>query len=458
MRKLSPAMIVALVGLFVGLGGVGGAATGDNFILGQPNAADQTTSLAATTSDPALSVRNNSTGIPLNLVAPPGRPPFKVNSGEKVANLNADLLDGKDSTALPYWKLGGNAGTVPGTNFLGTTDNNALVVKVNGQRALRIEPTPVSTDGPNIIGGFSANGIRDGAFGVTISGGGRSSFANVASDAYGTVGGGVGNIVGDLDSAHSPGTAQFATVGGGHDNRASGFNSIIGGGAGNTASGFNSTVAGGVFNVASGDEAAVAGGGNNTAGGINSFAAGAYAKATQPGSFVWGDRTFVDLVSPAANTFTVRASGGVWLGTDSSPSIPAGRFINTSTGGYLSSAGVWTNASDRTVKHGFRRLDAASVLGKVARLPITSWSYKAEKPSVRHIGPMAQDFYAAFGLGLDDKHITTIDEGGVALVAIQGLYRQNKTLRRENRSLRSRLDAQNARLTRLEQIVSRGSR
>ena len=52
-------------------------------------------------------------------------------------------------------------------------------------------------------------------------------------------------------------------------------------------------------------------------------------------------------------------------------------------------------------------------------MPITSWSYKAEKPSIRHIGPMAQDFYKAFGLGLDNTHITTIDEGGVALVAIQ---------------------------------------
>ena len=73
-------------------------------------------------------------------------------------------------------------------------------------------------------------------------------------------------------------------------------------------------------------------------------------------------------------------------------------------------------------------------------MPITSWSYKAEKPSIRHIGPMAQDFYKAFGLGLDNKHITTIDEGGVALVAIQGLFRQNQVLQRHNRSLNARLD------------------
>ncbi len=67
-----------------------------------------------------------------------GAPPLAVNSSVKVLNLNADLLDGLDSAGL--WKLGGNAGTTPGANFLGTTDNQALELKVNGQRALRIEP------------------------------------------------------------------------------------------------------------------------------------------------------------------------------------------------------------------------------------------------------------------------------------------------------------------------------
>src|SRR5262245_50075773 len=117
--------------------------------------------------------------------------------------------------------------------------------------------------------------------------------------------------------------------------------------------------------------------------------------------------------------------GGIWLGTTSSPSITAGHFIDTSTGAYLTGAGTWTNASDRALKHHLKSLNAHSVLDKVAHMPITSWSYKAEKPAVRHIGPMAQDFYKAFGLGLDNKHITTIDEGGVALAAIQGLYRRS---------------------------------
>lgn len=55
------------------------------------------------------------------------------------------------------------------------------------------------------------------------------------------------------------------------------------------------------------------------------------------------------------------------------------------------------------------------------RLPISRWSYK-DDPATRHIGPMAQDFHAAFEVGPDDKHIAPLDEGGVALAAIQGLY------------------------------------
>jgi hypothetical protein len=42
----------------------------------------------------------------------------------------------------------------------------------------------------------------------------------------------------------------------------------------------------------------------------------------------------------------------------------------------------------------------------------------------RYIGPMAQDFHAAFGLGYDDKHISTLDTDGVTLSAIKGLVEE----------------------------------
>ena len=61
---------------------------------------------------------------------------------------------------------------------------------------------------------------------------------------------------------------------------------------------------------------------------------------------------------------------------------------------------------------------------KLARLPLQTWNYTNEFIAIRHIGPVAQDFYAAFGVGADDKHIATIDADGVALAAIQGLNKK----------------------------------
>ena len=77
-------------------------------------------------------------------------------------------------------------------------------------------------------------------------------------------------------------------------------------------------------------------------------------------------------------------------------------------------------ASDRDTKENFSSVDSRGVLEKLAALPISEWNF-TNAPAVKHIGPMAQDFYAAFNVGTDDKHIATVDEGGVALAAIQGL-------------------------------------
>ena len=71
---------------------------------------------------------------------------------------------------------------------------------------------------------------------------------------------------------------------------------------------------------------------------------------------------------------------------------------------------------------------------------------------------MAQDFYAAFGLGADDKHITTVDEGGVALAAIQGLNQKLETGSQNSEVRIQKLEAENAdlkaRLEKLEQLVT----
>lgn len=83
---------------------------------------------------------------------------------------------------------------------------------------------------------------------------------------------------------------------------------------------------------------------------------------------------------------------------------------------------LFSNASDRNLKENFKPIDAKGVLAKVTAMPITEWNYKSEGVETRHVGPVAQDFHASFNLGTDDKHISTVDEGGVALAAIKGLH------------------------------------
>jgi hypothetical protein len=381
-------------------------------------------------------------------------PPLKVNSSAKVANLNADLLDGVDSTALQNrvsdscaagsairvvnangtvscepvggggsWSSTGNAGTTPGTNFLGTTDNTALELKVNGQRALRLEPT---TSTPNLIGGDSGNSVQAGAYGATIAGGGHPNpgLSNIVSARLGAIGGGWDNVAGEL-----------ATVGGGESNTASAYATVAGGSA-NTASGLRSAVPGGFGNAASGHF---------------SFAAGNLAKAMHAGSFVWSDSRQFDFASSADNSFSARATGGFKLVTGIDTNGDHTSFCILASG-----SGTWDCLSDRNAKEHFAAVDGRETLERLSRIPIQSWNFKSQDDSIRHMGPMAQDFRAAFGLGIGDKTIGGVDADGVAFSAIQGLYRQNQALERRNRTLAARLARQNARLNRLERALIRG--
>ena len=113
--------------------------------------------------------------------------------------------------------------------------------------------------------------------------------------------------------------------------------------------------------------------------------------------------------------------------------------------------------SDRAQKSGFAQVDSRAILDQVARLPITTWQYTNE-PAVRHIGPMAQDFKAAFSVGSDDKHIATVDADGVALAAIQALCESLNQKDREIGTLRQELAKQHnevtARITALEQRLA----
>ena len=135
----------------------------------------------------------------------------------------------------------------------------------------------------------------------------------------------------------------------------------------------------------------------------------------------------------------ILGNGDVGIGTTNPTNLlqVANAYCNGST---------WVNASDRNLKQNFASVNAAEVLQKIVALPIQSWSYKAQ-PDETHIGPVAQDFHAVFGLnGADDRHIATVDENGVALAAIQGL---NQKLEQKE----ARINELEARLLKLEQLI-----
>jgi len=97
--------------------------------------------------------------------------------------------------------------------------------------------------------------------------------------------------------------------------------------------------------------------------------------------------------------------------------------------------------SDRALKANLASVDPVDMLARVRDLPITTWNYTRDDLAIRHIGPMAQDFAAIFGLGADDRYIHPIDGQGVALAAIQGLITEVERLRHDNAALAARLVA-----------------
>lgn len=126
----------------------------------------------------------------------------------------------------------------------------------------------------------------------------------------------------------------------------------------------------------------------------------------------------------------------------------AGDILVLDHHGNLEIGGLLTEASSRLLKENFAAVDAQEVLSRVVALPITTWNYKSDNAAFRHMGPMAQDFYAAFGLGADGEHIAPLDANGVAFAAMQALYANTQaqaeriaTLEQQNADLLQRLQA-----------------
>ncbi|RFF27557.1 MULTISPECIES: tail fiber domain-containing protein [unclassified Wenzhouxiangella] len=295
------------------------------------------------------------------------------------------------SSPSGVWKLGGNEGIDPGTDYLGTSDTIALELRVNNQRALKINPivnlpTGVDATGPNLVGGWTGNTINSSAVGSSILGGGAviqgTDHPNIISaDAHWSViNGGIDNTVHSTRSAIGGGrlntiTAASSVIGGGFNNEASGGgstiaggflnmavgpNATVGGGNNNSANGHTSTIAGGFANEASGEKATIPGGAFNLAAGNYSLAAGNRAKAEHDGAFVWADFQQDDFTSTAPDQFLIRAGGGVGINTNapmasldidgltrvgqfaSESSVPVCKSVDGVLADCDSSLGVWT--------------------------------------------------------------------------------------------------------------------
>jgi len=295
------------------------------------------------------------------------------------------------------------------------------------------------------IGGGRENTIQAGARWAAVGGG----FGNeIAADAS-TISGGIDGYVGSLWSYIGGGYVNeistesgYSAVTGGSQNRILEYasTSTIGGGQLNTVSNRASagTISGGYNNMVTGPFGAVPGGSQNLAG-ANSFAAGHRSRALHQGAFVWGDSTDSDVPSAAENSFAVRASGGTVF--YSSPDLASGVVLSPGSGS-------WSTLSDRSAKENVEPVDSRAVLEKLSAVSLATWNYKTQDKSVRHIGPMAQEFHDAFGVGENETHIATIDEGGVALAAIQGLNQNLKEAEQEITRLKARLD-------KLEQLLSK---
>ena len=412
--------------------------------------------------------------------------------------------------------IGGGIGNTIQTNAYSATisggyvnwiQTNALYATIGGGINNMIQPIANGAT----IGGGDDNTIQTNDQYATIGGGEENMIQNDTQDA--TIGGGDNNTIqtqawgatiGGGEDNKIQTDAGDTTIGGGFQNTILPitYGATIGGGDNNTIQtyGYYATIPGGNQNFAT----------------SYAFAAGNQAKAIHTGAFVWADSTAADFSSTANNQFAARANGGVFfqlgganvtvqaddtsgfeyakqlviqgntkpsrqleLGykTDDSANYGSIQTLDGTMGGgdlVLQPIGGWVGintvpgtpldvkgtvrattfitSSDRNLKEHLSAVNPREVLDQVAGLSISRWNFKGDDRTP-HVGPMAQDFYAAFHVGTDDKHIATVDADGVALAAIQGLNQKLEETRADNAALRADNADLRARLEKLERLL-----
>jgi hypothetical protein len=424
------------------------------------------------------------------------------HSGNYVGNgvVGATIIGGGSTNGLPY----------PSTNEV-MADFGTVVGgrgnRANGTYSVAMGFVSIASGSQSTaMGGSSATGDYATAMGAAGAGG---EFSTAMGTSYASATN--STAMGASTASGNSATAMGASTASGDGSTAMGastastnFSTAMGGSA--TASGYASTAIG-LLSTAGG-YAATSIGYFSSANGDHSFAAGSYAHADYTGDFVWGDSVLGGSAT-GPDQFYVRAQGGLQLDnstsmfcgnqtrqmlnlfqsdygigvqnyveyfrtgskfawftggvhSDTEDDPGAGGLVtmsldqngNLGVTGYTVATAYYTS-SDRNRKAGLEPVDTKTVLEKVASLPISRWHFTNEVATT-HLGPMAQDFHAAFNVGMDDKHIATVDETGVALAAIQGLNQKLEERNAEIKTLKekaAKVDSLEKRLNQLEQIV-----
>ena len=437
---------------------------------------------AASVTGTAFPNADGTIGFGLNIVTAPGGRPVHVDAEINLGTFSGTWRDSAGSVGTFVLTSGaGNGGSprplpagVPSTIVLrpdggflagGTLGQGQLPASGGGVRMMWFpgkaafragEAVGTTWDDASIgvssaaVGlGTTASGLASFASGMDTSATAQTSTAlgnatqatGTASTALGdhSLASGTSSLAGGVSTqATGPQSVAF-----GSSSSASGANSVAFGdttvasaasslaiGSGTSATGIGAFAGGGVFTTASGLRS-MAFGENVRAQGNGSVALGTRAAAAADGSFAFGDRSSQTLFTVSQpNQFKVRAAGGVEFFTNPEANI----------GVRLVSGGVqWTSLSDVNAKHHFRDLDGEEVLRRFATMPVREWSYKAQDAAIRHIGPTAQDFHAAFGLGEEPLRIGTLDADGVALAGVKAVEARTRTLRDDHEALRQRV-------------------
>lgn len=347
-----------------------------------------------------------------------------------------EALDGRSAVAPAAsscpgsWALDGNA-DMPPDSFLGTADARDLFIRTNGMNTARF-----TTSGGAQIGGND--------FTAPVG-----TFSTIASLAWGAEGP-YSFAAGYSAMAHNSSSfvwGDYKTPPLKTEDSAP--NQFIVGAAGGVGINTSLSDSGGPL----ADELTVARGGDsgNTSIALKYDSNRAWVLLNILDGFSLAKRENGTVVGNAiivtANAKAMGVNGALPL---SSKPFVVGTDSTNGNGAYVTPGGTWTDASSRFFKEGFATVNPGDILAKLVALPIQTWNYRGSEAEGRHLGPVAEDFADAFGLGADGQHISTVDANGVALVAIQGL---NQKLEGENATLRTQLAEMQARLDALASKV-----